>query len=338
MNDEELLKYFNNFNGRALETKKIIQEIKSRDRAKSRELDSIINKRAFNARGANKTCAYFGDKKVYAILKSNTPYVASYRQRVLDKNNQVLELNRELVKKGLCIPKLYSMFFADSKFIEVYERARGNVVAVARFKEFVKKTCGVTLDCNTPCSSVLKHKIGKKIYEFNLQQQKTMLNLPQSAFNDLFNTFYTLNEMGMRFDDTHSENVMVSENGFNLVDLNYDKMLQKNNKVSSEELVSSFFDPFSFSTSYSSFLTQKQFEELNKNNLKILKKLIDAVSYKGVVICDKPQYLYNTASEVCGVEELIINFNYLFQSQNNLRKSLNLPKATLMEKSNNKKK
>lgn len=336
MNNEELLKYFNNFNGKAWETKKIVKEIKAKDKVKSHELDLIIGKKLFNASGANKTCAYFGDQKVYAVLKSNTPYVPSYRQQVLDKNNRILGLNRELVNKGLCIPKLYSMFFADSNFIEVYERALGDVVAIAKLKNFVEKNCGITVDYNAVSSSVLQHKIGKAIYDFNLKQQNVMLNLPQEAFNKLFNTFYTLNEMGMRFEDTHSENVMVSNKGFTLVDLNYDKMLQKNNRVNNEELVSNFFDPFSFATCYSKFLTDKQFNELNKNNLKILKKLIDAISSKNLVICDKPLYLFNSAGEVCGVEAFINNFDYLFESQNILRKNLHLPQVDLIKNKNTK--
>ena len=325
MTDEQLVKYLNNFNGRSTTSKKVIEGLRKIDKLRSKELNSIINKGVFNARGANKTCSYFGGQKVYAMLKSNSPSTERYQKCKLQKVDGIMRINRELINRGACVPKLYSIFFADENYIEIFERAKGDVLAVARLDSFVKKTCGVSLSGNKKCGAFLKQKIGRKIYEHNLKQQNIAKNLPQECYDKLFNSLCIINDMDMAYDDTHSENVMVSEKGFTLVDLNYDAMLNKNARVSDETLVKHLFEPFSFATTYSEFLTKKQINELNKNNLIIAKKLINAVSNKGILINDSFNYLFDSVGQVVSMETMIDNFDDLFASQIALRKLQHKP-------------
>ena len=68
--------------------------------------------------------------------------------------------------------------------------------------------------------------IGEKLFNYNLGQQQNMINAPQDCYDKLYKTIEILSNHGIEFSDPHSENVLLGEKGFSLIDIDYESAVE----------------------------------------------------------------------------------------------------------------
>lgn len=315
MANKELVDYFNRLNGKTVSP----SQIKIGNKQLNAEVISAIKKNGVDSEGACKECVFFGDKKVFAMLKSKLPVKKPEAFNELTDANGLVNLNQQLINEGAKIAKTFCKFYSNQRIIEIQERFYGSEISIANLQTFSKKVLGFEFYPNTSISSENEKKLGKEIYKYNLSKQKLMLTLPQKCYDELFNTFLILNRHGLKFFDNHSGNILVGEDGFTLIDLDYEQWLSGGMKKPYDfnSVVKDFLFPFSSADLFCDYLTNGQIKEFNKNNVEIYKKLIDAVSSFGIKIdveTIKPVLTY-----AVGTDLLNEKFNYIFDSQNRIK-------------------
>lgn len=245
------------------------------------QLKNVIKNNRYSQQGDSRTCSFFGDKKVFACLKSKTPSKKFFIYQMQDLKKEICKLNNKLISKGAQVAKVYSMFFADDRYIEIQHRIKGTPIAISNIQNFSKSIIDKSSD---PYAQNLteeeKRIVGDALFKYNEAKQKEMQNLPKECFEKLFKTIDILSNHKVNFYDSHSENVLLGSKGFTVIDLDYKSAIVERKYRKKDDLVNifSFLQPFAFSTLFQNFLTQEQKTILENNNVEILKKLIDAIS------------------------------------------------------------
>ena len=77
-----------------------------------------------------------------------------------------------------------------------------------------------------------------------------MINAPQECYDKLYKTIEILSNHGIEFSDPHSENVLLGEKGFSLIDIDYESAIEnreKGNTVkpNNNNNIFNFLNPFS---------------------------------------------------------------------------------------------
>ena len=58
---------------------------------------------------------------------------------VKNKANQIIRLNNKLVTGGARIARLYSIFYADKRYVEIQQAIKGEPIAINNLSNFAKK-------------------------------------------------------------------------------------------------------------------------------------------------------------------------------------------------------
>lgn len=294
MANKKLVKYFNSLTGKHLETEDREQGLLNSNTIGAEILDILINtKQRSQFCGKDKYCCFFGDGKVYALLKNKKQANACELLRPSRYLNNIISINRSLINQGVLVPKLYSIFYMNKKNCEIQHRFEGLPIYKANVQD-IFKGCRNTkyIDPVT-----VWRMFGDAVFKYNVQQQQLMLQLPQEEFDKLLKSYEILVNMNFPISDNHSENILVSENGFQLVDLDYHNFLQSkghdtstvNNKIKFLKTVGSFIQPFTFSKKFCAYYSAEQNQQIDKNDDLIATKLKSSIVKLGV----KPQCLEN---------------------------------------------
>lgn len=342
MISKEMIKFFSGLSGKELETylQNHGHEISSKAKvtnATVEQLKEVIQSRKFSETGANRTCSYFGDKKVFACLKSKSVCKKPEMLYTRKVEQKVRRLNNKIISKGARVAKIYSIFFADSKYIEIQHRVKGEPLAIANFENFTESIIGRRVDpLIGDYSPEEKSKLSEALFKFNLDKQQKMLNASQDDYDKLFKSIEILANHEIPFYDCHSENVLLGEKGFTIIDINYQTALeeQKSGPVVKSNLdnLFRFLSPFSFATYFQFFLTDEQQKVLNNNNVEILKKLINAVSNNNVVCDFTHPKIQDIVYGMVGFENIAKSADYIFESQTKLRQARGLKPEPLIDK------
>ncbi len=315
MKIEEFEKVFNSVKHGDFVTK---NKLKQATTPEEKEFFKAIKKsgKRHSHEGASKECTFFGKKGIeFALLKHKSTKAVKCGAQF--DEDEVVRFNHWLISKGVNTPRLYTMFFADGNYFEVHEKAKGQESALVGYDNIISLALGGGSNTNTTIinpTPLQKFAIGSYLYKFNLRTQKMLLNMPQEKFDDLFRQYQFLNNMGFRQLDTNSGNLMVNPNGFTIIDLdlkknlaeitnelsminerksNLDDLIEFSNQGNifpnpylipntSEEredtLSADFLFPFCSTRFYKHFLTEKQYDTLYKNDIKILTKAVNAIT------------------------------------------------------------
>lgn len=314
----KLIKYFNRFNGKSVNSSEIINGLKSEFETHENQIEAILTSDDnHDAEGTQKMCAYFGDEKVLAMLKSFKVYRAYDQENLNGKAKAIINENNKLMAEGAVIPKLYSLFFADNRYIEIQRRAVGDIIAVLNLENFSRRLLeGV----NKIDAKEYQTMFAEKLFEYNFNQQQLMLLLPQEKFDELFNTYKILNNNYFGDYDSHCENVLVSKKGFMVVDIDYDQMMFNTNRLTEQNLYFRFLRPFSNATTFTKFLTPSQIESLQSNNIEILKKLVTTATNNNIELFDNENFTKVIAPQIVGKQNWKQNQSYILASQAKLLK------------------
>lgn len=278
---------------------------------------SIINaSRRKSHEGASKECSFFGEKNLqYALLKHKNRVNKAEMQ--FSEDAEVVKFNNWLISKGFNIPKLYTLFYADEHYYEVFDRAIGKEIALVGHSNIVTQSLGKDIKDRMVLikpNLYQKLKINRCLYNFNLKNQKILMDLPQEKYDELFRQYKELYDMGFHTLDTNAGNLMVSKNGFTIIDLdiksslkyirtqlpNYDEKLglaenaikfyEKGERLpypylypntqeeASEQICSNFLFPFCSSRFHQHLLSERQCKTLYLNDMKILTKAVNAIT------------------------------------------------------------
>lgn len=266
--------------------------------------------------GVSKECSFFGDKhNKYAMLKHKQVVTKCSGQFENDK--QVIKFNDWLISKGFNIPKLYTLFYADQHYYEIFDKAVGKEVYLVGYKNVFTHALGEDSKDEMALikpSLIQKIKINRYLYSFNIKNQKVLMNLPQEKFDELFKQYKMLYDMGFHTLDTHAGNLMVSENGFTMIDLDIERSLKNiafklpeyddnlgladnaikfyesgkkvpypfltpnMEKDAIDDICLNFLFPFCMSRFHENFLNNQQRQKLYDNDMKILTKAVNAIT------------------------------------------------------------
>lgn len=319
MDINKVIEIFNSYNGKVANKAELIAKLKRMPNGElNKVIDLINNDEAREAEGSHKMCVHFGDENCsYAFLKSFKKYSASDQQEINDLAETIIGENEKLISLGALIPEVKSLFCLDGHRIEVQESSKGDIIAVLNLEGFARRLLGID-ELDSPLK--LRTEFKKQLFEHNLKQQKLMLKLPQEKFNDLYKTYQILNDNYYGDYDSHCENVLVSESGFMIVDIDYDLMILNNVKSDKKTLFSRFLRPFSNTTAYKQYLTNEQVELLERNNVEILKKLVNCASLDGLVLYNDARFITELGSRMVGEQNWKQYQGYILGSQSSLIK------------------
>ena len=270
--------------------------------------------------GASKECSFFGDKNLeYALLKHKKMVGKCKSQFETDK--EVIKFNNWLISKGFNVPKLYTLFYADQHYFEVFDRAVGKEIALVGHSNLVTQALGKEVKNKMALikpNLYQRLKLNRTLYNFNIKNQKTLIDLPQEKFDELFRQHKELYDMGFHTLDANAGNLMVSKQGFTMIDLdlastlnyiryqmpNYNEKLgladnvikfyesgkkipypylQPNTEAEAhDQICSTFLFPFCSSRFHQHLLSERQCKNLYLNDMKILTKAVNAISNNGI--------------------------------------------------------
>lgn len=340
MSEEKLEQYFNKLKGKAIETSQDLSDLEELGGSFHKNLVQSVTDSNFMAMGKEKTFSVVSDSKktkCFAMLKSKKTYSKCEQQFGFNEIDDDIYVNTLLRASGAQVPKLYSMFFADSKYIEIQELAQGKPIAYTNMNFLKHKVLGCVPTYGL--TSEEQSKIAAELYSYNLGQQQKLLAMPDDAFDKLLNTYLVFKRMGFLFDDSHAGNILIGKNGFTVVDVDYSLIMQElrngGYKPSDVDASESFVAPFTNSTleQYLAFLEPDQKEQLRFNNVEIFKKLSDAISRRGILIDfdEKGGRLsfnscFNQFKNAIGKERFFMKYDYILGSQIKLREKFGLPK------------
>ena len=287
--------------------------------------------------GASKQCSYFGDKQQFAMLKYKKTVVKKAQGQF--EKTDIIMFNDWLISKGINTPKLYTMFFADEHYHEIYERVKGEDIYLAGHNRIYKKAMGYDpirkrmeelspSDIKNPekTKSVLnlteeeKSVIGDFLYDYTIKNQQLMLSYPDSEYENLLRQYRFLHNIGFRALDTNPGNLMVTKNGFEIIDLDIEKNLERilielsvsegkkytipqlikrldaepyvymytydNSPIRSfrDSLAVDYLDPFLAGSWHCNLMTENQAQEVRNNVGLILEKAVNAMSKSSMLL------------------------------------------------------
>ena len=341
MKQKLLEEYFNKLRGKSIDLNNVEPDIASLGEDIHTSLIDVIKSSNYASMGGNKTFNVITDKNGtnnFAILKSKKKYAKCEQQFKLLEIDDNIKINSILRSMGAKVPKLYTMFYADSNFIEIQELALGDPIAYSNVIFLKQKVLGGS-SSPSQLTTEEKEKVGKELYNYNVGQQQKILSLPDSAFDDLLQTYLLFGKMNFLMEDSHAGNVLVSDKGFTVIDVDYSSILHKlkfNDKPTSLASCESFIAPFATSTllTFKGLLTPNQFEQIRFNNIEIFKKLFDAISRKNIIInfdTVRNSFSYNSLisqlKNSLGSERFFMKYDYILDSQIKLYESKGLPKG-----------
>lgn len=287
--------------------------------------------------GASKQCSYFGDKQQFAMLKYKKAVVKKAQGQF--RKTDIIKFNDWLISKGIKTPKLYTMFFADEHYHEIYERVEGNDIYLAGHNRIFKKAMGYDpirkrmeeaslseindLEKTKSMFNLTKEEqsiIGDFLYDYTIKNQQLMLSYPDSEYENLLSQYRFLHNIGFRALDTNPGNLMVTKNGFKVIDLDIDKNLERilselnetegkkytitqlikrldsdphvtmprydNGGIRSfrDSLAVDYLDPFLAGSWHCNLMTEKQAQDVRNNVGLILEKAVNAMSKAGILL------------------------------------------------------
>lgn len=266
---QKLINYFNSING----TSKTLEDIKQDTQGfTGASAKTIIEKLSDNGNGdkigSYKTCHFVNGEKL-AILKTRKCYNKNSQSIICDRIKEMLKVNSELLSAGAKLPKLYGVFFVNDRYVEMQQKILGEPIAIIREHEFFME------------HDYHSFEGYNKLYEYVIDKQKLMLSLPQKAFDDLFKTYLLFKKYNYRYDDSHSENVLVNKSGFSLIDIDYNEIIASSkNKIDippgNTSYVYDFIHPFSYGYNFN--FSDEQNENILKLNNDLLKKLLTSIN------------------------------------------------------------
>ncbi len=283
----DVLEYFKAISGKRKNAEVVAKKLKNLNPQLGSEFAEILGGDDFNQAGANKTCTFFGDKKVFACLKSKETAKKALDQFNVENGAEIVAYNDELISKGAQIAKVYTIFYADKKYVEIQHRVQGEPVAINAQRKFEQlagdKIAGLDKEKD---AEKIREIYGDTIFEFNYKQQELLKKLPQEAYDKLFKTFLIFRDCKTKFYDNHCENILVGENGFTLIDLNYKKMLEDRDsdkpQPSITEVIVDYVVPFSLSSMFRRHLSPEQAQKLDNNNIQIAAKMLQSIKNNNV--------------------------------------------------------
>ena len=280
---KEIIDYFNSISGKSVKTLTVVKKLSLLDGEVARLFLEKMKDEKGDAAGCFKICSLFKEQG-FALLKSKKVYEKPDISRINRNNDVKLNLNNQLLNEGACITKYHSIFFADKRYIELQQLALGLPIAIIQDRTFANKLGMRLNDCYG------------EMFKYNLARQQEILKLPQKAFDDLFNTHLIFRKFNCRLYDCHCENLLVNKNGFTVVDVDYGELLEQqrfDKPKETDAYVSYFIKPFSFACH--PMFTKEQTDELVKNNIKILQRLVKAVEHKNIEFNLEKQSLFVSA-------------------------------------------
>lgn len=278
-------------------------------------LESVKNASVTSvAEGASKTCSVYNG---YAILKSKEVYKKPHREKFADYD--LCRFSEWLISKGVITPKLYSLFYADKHYFEVFENVEGSQLSVTSTDVILKGAFGPDYSGPGPLGYTYEEKVlmGNFIYNYNKRAQEAILKLPDCAFDKLLENYKFMSEIGFAFMDTNPGNVIVTNNEFKIIDIEYRqtltnfierleiltgkkctisdvfKKLETNPQIFNvlggfdpqklkEDLCENFVFAFCSSCWYKKFLNSTQIADLIERDVKVLKRVVDTLSRAGL--------------------------------------------------------
>ncbi len=128
---KELVRYFNKLNGKSVQPTKIIDGLKNNFGCVDEQIEQIFSSdEDHDAEGTKKMCAYLGNKKVLAMLKSFIVFKPYDQECLNGKASAIIKENDRLMAQGAKIPKVHSLFFADGRYFELQNAAEGDIISV----------------------------------------------------------------------------------------------------------------------------------------------------------------------------------------------------------------
>lgn len=343
MDLDKLEKYFRALRGKSLSLEELPPELEELGESFHTNLVEAIRSEKYKAMGRDKTFNTVSSSdqvQPFAVLKSKKIYSKCEQQFKLMEIDQNIYTNTLLRASGAVVPKLYSMFYADNRYIEIQQLAQGKPIAYSNTKMLEQNALGYIPESFNNLSSSERQAISQELFNYNIAQQQTIMSLPDEAFDKLLDTFFIFSRMGFVFDDAHGGNVLVGDNGFTVIDMDYSEIMKDlrsgraaNNKE--QETVESFIAPFTTATNHvlAVYLTDPQFLELKKNNVAIFKRLTETISRRGIVIDfnenkEKPwiRGILDRYRQAIGKKSFSLHHDEILESQIKLRESLKLPK------------
>ena len=259
---KEIIDYFNSISGKSVKTLTVVKKLSLLDGEVARLFLEKMKDEKGDAAGCFKICSLFKEQG-FALLKSKKVYEKHDIFRINRNYDVKLNLNKQLLNDGACITKYHSIFFADKRYIELQQLALGLPIAIIQDRTFANKLGMRLNDCYG---------------------------------DDLFNTHLIFRKFNCRLYDCHCENLLVSKNGFTVVDVDYGELLEQqrfDKPKETDAYVSYFIKPFSFACH--PMFTKEQTDELVKNNIKILQRLVKAVEHKNIEFNLEKQSLFVSA-------------------------------------------
>ena len=292
----------------------------------------------FVIQGRNKQCSFVDKYNFHcAILKSKMTYSEPSIQYNQLQFDDWIYINTMFRMEGALIPKLYTLFYADKHFIEIQERVKGSPIAYSNRPHLHTKVLGRNFEDLTQAQV---EQVREELFNYNVTQQQKLIALDNKHFEKLLETLMMFAKHNFLFGDAHAGNVLLSDNGFMLIDIDYDDILYQqrsryaeNKPVTEAEICAAFINPFLTSTyeMFMRYLTKEQIAVIRQNNVEIFKKLTDVMSAKGMLL-DFNIYTFNPGSiklgteyiEALGEENYVKNYKYICESQIKLRQKMGL--------------
>ena len=310
---EKLEEYFAEINGREFSVKE--EQLNKAAQIKNflRQLKTV--KRNSVAEGASKSCQIING---YAVLKSKD--VVSKADRSQFEGYDICCFSEWLIKQGVKTPKMYSLFYADKHYYEVFEQVKGTQISITSMDAILKGVFGVNYEeiIGSEYTPEQRTMIGNYIYDYNRNAQKQILKLEDRHFDELLASIIKMGQMGFVFMDTNPGNIIATEEGFVLIDIDYNqtltafkdrleiltgkkcttadviKKLETNPRALtllagiddpekfSSDISENFIFAFCSSCWYSNFLEKYQQEYLHETDTIILKKVVNALTRAGI--------------------------------------------------------
>lgn len=273
--------------------------------------------------GVEKYCTFYNG---LAILKSKA--VVKKADLTSVESYGMAELSKWLIKNGVNTPRLYSVFYADKHYVEVFDKAQGEQVYLSSADTVLKGAFGPDYDCDGFSNYTDEERkiLCDYIYNFNKKSQLKLMALPDSSFDKYVKDIMFLVDAGFVNIDVNSGNVLIADKNFNIIDIDYRKTLEiftirlevllgrkctvedvvkkletnprafnlllyNDQRTYTNELAESALFPFCSSRWFVNHLTEEQQKDLLVGDRVIVKRVVDALARQGV--------LFNTTKGKC---------------------------------------
>lgn len=318
MGKNEIIDYFNSVSGKTVTAKEIKQGLKSINKSLGQQVFYKIKNDVADNEGAFKKCCYFGNEPVFAMLKSKEQFSKFEQTEINKTESKKMQLNKMLIAKGVNTPKIYSLFFADKKYIEIQEKIAGEPMFIWAVESIANRHP----ELNNIMLKDKKTEVGKALFNYTTNSQEVLASLPQEKYDKFLNDLFVLNDCGLPADDTNSENILVSEKGFTIIDLDYESAVSELGlrKKTDNEIVCSFLQPFSEVLQLNYFYSNKEIDIISNNNIEITRKAVQAISNRNFAFNINNVAILNKLKNCMGTE-FVSSLPYVLSSQYSLQRT-----------------